>query len=144
MASEARPDIFIVLISSIIVELGKHRKFPGRKYRRIKVPKNTLATARYERGRHQPLRKGKLWATTYVSHGSIVTNWVRMFSILRVYRLEQTMTLSLCVALHGRYCNFSMDQGELANFQYYSITCHLPDDLSTGQFHAVMPTCGDN
>jgi hypothetical protein len=37
------------------------------------------------------------------------------------------MSQSQCGMIHGQHCNFSMDQGERAMFEYLVAACHLLD-----------------
>jgi hypothetical protein len=53
-----------------------------------------------------------------------------MFSIPRTCRFEEATLQSPRGAIHRQCGDFSMDQGERANFEYLSATCHLPTDLS--------------
>jgi hypothetical protein len=56
-----------------------------------------------------------------------------MLSIPRTCRLEGTMLLYRCTAIGGHHCNFSMDQGERAKFEYLSATGYLPENLSASR-----------
>ncbi len=62
--------------------------------------------------------------------GPIEANSVQMFSIPRKFRFERTMPQSLCGAIRRQGGDFSMDQGERANFKYPSVTCRLLESLS--------------
>ena len=84
---------------------------------------------------HQSQRKGKRWATTDIGHGSTGGNQVRMLSIPGASPLEETMSQSHYAAIHGQYCNFSMDQGVRAKLQYLSATWHLSDNLRDFCYH---------
>jgi len=53
-----------------------------------------------------------------------------MISILRMYRREQTTSLSLHGANRGQCCDFSKDQEERANFEYLAVIYHLAGDIS--------------
>jgi hypothetical protein len=83
-----------------------------------------------EREIHQSPRGSKWWMETYVSHGSIGGNSIHILSIPRRCRLERTTPLCRCAAMRGRYCNFSMDQAERANVEYFPVTGHLTANLS--------------
>jgi hypothetical protein len=56
-----------------------------------------------------------------------------MLSIPKTCRLERTMPLYRCTAIGGRHCNFSMDQGERAKFEYLAATGYLPENLSASR-----------
>jgi hypothetical protein len=131
MASDASPDLRMVSISSMIVELSDTMSPRDGKNIEWLTYQSTLFPAPAAKGEsHQLLRKRMCSAATDVSRGSIGGNSVQMLSIPRACRLERTMSLYRCTAIRGRRCNFSMDRGERAKYEYLSATGYLAEKLS--------------
>src|SRR6266851_10366579 len=130
MASDARPDFCILSISSMTVELANAISSQDENMEWLTYQSTLFPQPATEGKNHQSLRGIKRWAATYVSHGSIGGNSVRILSISRVCHLERTTPLCRCAAMRGRYCNFSTDQAERANVEYFPVTGHLIANLS--------------
>ena len=133
MASDARPDFCILSISSMTVELANAISSQDENMEWLTYQSTLFPQPATEGENHQSLRGIKRWVATYVSRGSIGGNSLRILSIPRVCRLERTMPPSRCAAIRAQYCNFSMDQEERANVEYFPVTGHLPDNLSTSR-----------
>ena len=109
----------------MIVELVNAVSFPDEN-RGVNVPKYTLPSTRYERGKPSVLLRNVRSVATDVSRGSIEGSSGQMLSIPRVCRLQRTTLLFLCAAIRGQFYDFSMDRGEKANGEYLAVACHLP------------------
>ena len=84
MASDASPDLRIVSISSMIVELANTVSFQDGNIERRTYQSTLFPAPARKQENYEPLRKKKLWVVTDVSHGSIGENSVLMLSIPRV------------------------------------------------------------
>ena len=91
----------------------------------------TLLPAPARKGEsHQSLQNRERHAATHASRGSTEVNLIPILSIPRMCPLERAMPRSLRGAIRRQCGGFSMDQEERANFVYFSVTRHLPGNLS--------------
>ena len=125
-----RARIYAVSISSMIVELSDTMSPRDGNIEWLTYQSTLFPEPAAKGESHQLLRKRMCSAATDVSRGSIGGNSVQILSIPRACRLERTMSLFRCTAIRGRRCNFSMDRGERAKFEYLSATGYLPEKLS--------------
>lgn len=91
----------------------------------------TLFPAPATKGKqYHPLRVERSWTATYASPGAKVVDSVWIPPIPKACHLERTMLPPHCAAIDWRCCDFSMDQGERANLEIFSVTCHLENKSS--------------
>src|SRR5216683_4535254 len=133
MVSDVRPDFCILSISLMTVELANAISSQDKNMEWLIYHSTLFPQPTTEGKNHQSLQGIKCWVATYIFRGSIGGNLLWILSIPRVCRLEQTMPPSHCATIRGQYCNFSIDQKERANIEYFPVTGHLPDNLSTSR-----------
>jgi hypothetical protein len=139
MASDASPDLHIVSISLIIVELADIVNSRDEIIRRLTYQSTLFPDpAKKREGGNlsaSALRNNNCRAATDVCHGAIKRIPFPKPSIRRAYLLEGTTRQFRYAVIRRQCCNFSMDQAVRANVEYLASTCHLSEMLSDSYQH---------